>query len=55
MKAQEEGTRDEITKAEKAYIDLVTNETVQCYKDYYESDKDQDFSVFDHLPLDQKV
>jgi hypothetical protein len=36
-------------------INNIVNESVQLYKDYYESDKEEDFNIFDNLTSKDKT
>lgn len=51
------GRINEAQQAQKEldYIHTIINESVQQYKDYFESDKEEDFSVLNNLSHQDKV
>lgn len=40
---------------EFGYLELLTKESVQLYKDYYESDAEEDFTVFNNLSSKERL
>ncbi|KAL4505960.1 hypothetical protein ABPG72_013721 [Tetrahymena utriculariae] len=41
--------------SEYGYLELLSNEAVQLYKDYYQSDAEEDFKVFENLSSKEKL
>jgi len=42
-------------KLEKQYLDILADESVNQYRDYFESDNEEDFTVLDNIPDADKV
>jgi len=53
--ALQDGDKVTSTILERQYLDILADESIAQYRDYFESDAEEDFTVFDNIPDAEKV